>query len=202
MITVYGVPRSRAMRCLWMLEELGVPYENVPTHFATGDCKTPDYLKINPNGHIPALVDGDVTLFESLAINLYLARKYDGGLWPTSVADEGRAYQWSIWAMTEAEEPALTALLHTIFLPADQRDPKKAADGVRRFQKPLAVLDGALAGRDYLLGSTFTVADLNVASVVGWAPMAGIDLSVAPRAQAWLARCTERPAMARVQAKM
>ena len=141
MITLYGVPRSRTMRCLWMLEELGVPYENVPTHFATGDCKKPDYLKINPNGHIPALVDGDVTLFESLAINLYLARKYGGGLWPTSVADEGRAYQWSIWAMTEAEEPVLTALLHTIFLPADQRDPAKAEDGAKRFQKPLAVLD-------------------------------------------------------------
>jgi glutathione S-transferase len=203
MITLYGVPRSRTMRCLWMLEELGVPYENVPTHFATGDCKKPEYLKINPNGHIPALVDGDVTLFESLAINLYLARKYDkSGLWPSSVGDEGRAYQWSIWAMTEAEEPALTALLHTMFLPADQRDPKKAEDGAKRFQKPLGVLDGALAGREYLLGSTFTVADLNVAAVVGWAPMAGIDLSVAPNAQAWLGRCTARPAMARVQAKM
>lgn len=70
MITLYGVPRSRTMRCLWMLEELGVPYENVPTHFATGECKTPEFLTINPNGHIPALVDGDVTLFESLAINL------------------------------------------------------------------------------------------------------------------------------------
>jgi glutathione S-transferase len=202
MITLYGVPRSRTMRCLWMLEEVGVPYENVPTHFATGDVTKPEFLKINPNAHIPALVDGEVTLFESLAINLYLARKYGKALWPTTPEDEGRAYQWSIWAMTEAEEPALAALLHTIFLPADQRDPKKAADGVQRFQKPLGVLNGALAGRDYLLGSQFTVADLNVASVVGWAPMAGIDLSVAPNAQAWLMRCNERPAMARVQAKM
>lgn len=104
--------------------------------------------------------------------------------------------------MTEAEEPALTALLHTMFLPAAQRDAAKAEDAAKRFQKPLGVLDAALAGRDHLLGATFTVADLNVASVVGWAPMAGIDLSVAPNAQAWLARCSARPAMARVQATM
>ncbi len=202
MITLYGVPGSRAMRSLWMLEEIGVPYENVPTHFATGDCKKPDFLKINPNGHIPALVDGDVTLFESLAINLYLARKYGKELWPTSVADEGRTFQWSIWAMTEAEEPVLTALMHRMFLPTDQRDPAKAADAGKRFQKPLAVLEGALQDREYLLGSTFTVADLNVAAVIGWAPMGGIDLSSAPKAGAWLARCSGRPAMQRVQAKM
>ena len=91
MIKLYGVPGSRAMRSLWMLEELGVPYENIKINFATGDTRKPDYLKINPNGHIPALQDGDVTLLESLAINLYLARKFDKGLWPKTVAGEGHA---------------------------------------------------------------------------------------------------------------
>jgi len=192
------VPGSRAMRALWMLEELGVPYENVPVDFVSG-TKQADFKRLNPNGHIPVLEDGDLVLFESLAINLYLARKYDKGLWPTTVENEGRAYQWSVWAMTEAEEPVITALLHRAFFPPEQRDPRAAEAAAERFVKPLGVLDGALAGREYLLGSTFTVADLNVASVIGWAPMAKLDLSPAPNAASWLARCTSRPALVRVQ---
>lgn len=199
MIKVYGVPMSRAMRVLWALEEVGQPYELVPTHFLT-DAHSPEYLKINPNGRIPAIQDGDLVLFESLAINLYLARKYSPAGWPKSVADEGRAYQWSIWAMTELEEPVITALMHRMFLPEAQRDPKMANEAAERFEKPLAVLDGALAGKQWLAGSDFTIADLNVASVLMLAPMAGLDLSAAPNAAAWLARCTARPALAKAQA--
>jgi glutathione S-transferase len=184
-----------------MLEELGVPYELVKTQFGT-DSRQPNYLKINPNGHVPALQDGDVTLWESLAINLYLARKYDKGLWPKSLAGEGHAFKWSLWAMTEAEEPAVTALLHRTFLPADQRDPQKAADAAQRFQVPLKVLDGELTGKTYLIGNDFTVADLNVASVLSWALLGGLDLSPAANAAAWMARCTARPAYAKVMGMM
>ena len=199
MIKLYGVPRSRAMRCLWMLEELGLPYENVKTDFATGATREPVYLRINPNGHIPALDDDGVVLWESMAINLYLARKYDKGLWPRTLADEGRALQWSFWVMTEAEEPVITALLHRRVFPEAQRSAAKAADAGERFKRPLAVLDGALAGTPYLLGDVFTVADLNVASVLAWVPLAGLDLAGAPRANDWLRRCTARPALARAQ---
>ena len=200
MITLYGVPRSRAIRALWMLEELGVPYENVKTNFATGDTRTPEFLKINPNGHIPALRDGDLVLFESMAINLYLARRYDrAGLWPKTVEDEGRAFQWSLWVMTEAEEPLATALVNRFVLPEPQRDSKKIDAAAERFKTPLEVLDGALAGRSHLLGETFTVADLNVASVFSWTPLAGFDISSAPNVQAWLARCLARPAAVRAQ---
>jgi glutathione S-transferase len=200
MIKVYGVPMSRAMRVLWALEEVGAPYELIATNFVD-DAHRPEYLKINPNGRIPALQDGDVTLFESLAINLYLARKYGQAIWPKTVADEGRAYQWSIWAMTELEEPIITALMHRAFLPEAQREAKKGDEAAVRFTKPLAVLDGALAGRQYLAGTDFTIADLNVASVLSIAPMAGLDLAPAPRAAAWLARCAARPALARAQAQ-
>jgi glutathione S-transferase len=198
MIKIYGVPRSRTMRSLWMLEELGVPYESVKTNFATGDTRKPEYLRINPNGHIPALQDGDVTLFESLAINLYLARKYDKGFWPKTVDAEGRAFQWSLWAMTELEEPLLAVLLNRVFFPEAQRDAKKAESGAERFKTPLAVLEGELAKRKWLAGDDFTVADLNVASVLSWAPLAGLSLDAAPHTKAWLDRCTTRPALARV----
>ena len=201
MIKLYGVPRSRTMRPLWMLEELGVPYENVKVSFVN-ETRTPDFMRINPNGHIPVLQDGDVTLWESLAINLYLARRYDKGLWPKSIADEGRAYQWSLWAMTELEEPVITTLMHRRFLPPEQRDARKGDDAAERSKAPLRVLEGALAGRSYLLGDAFGVADLNVASVLSWAPLAGLSLDEVPSVKAWLRRCTERPAYARLVEKM
>ena len=103
-IKLYGIPQSRAARCLWMLEELGAPYENVAVHFV-GDTQKPEFLKINPNGRIPALDDDGLVLFESLAINLHLARKYGGhkSLWPESPENQSRSIQWSIWAITEVE---------------------------------------------------------------------------------------------------
>jgi glutathione S-transferase len=199
MITLYGVGRSRAMRVLWMLEELGVPFQHEQTHFAKGGSRTPEFLRINPNGHVPALRDGDVVLFESLAINLFLARKYGKGFWPATIDDEGRTYQWTVWAMTELEEPVVTTLIHRMFLPDAQRDAAKAADAASRATKPLGVLEGALADRPHLLGDAFGVADLNVASVLSWAPLAGIDLAPFPRTRAWLTRCTSRPAFTRAQ---
>src|SRR5205809_257926 len=164
MIKLYGMPRSRAMRPLWMLEELGLPYEHVKVSFVN-DTRKPEFLRINPNGHIPVLQDGDLVLWESLAINLYLARKYDKGLWPKPVEDEGRAFQWSLWSMTELEEPLLTALLHRMFYPEAQRDPKKADDAAERFKQPLGVLDGAL--RDGVSGSAETGARARVPARAG-----------------------------------
>jgi len=198
MIKLYGVPRSRALRSLWMLEELGLPYENVKITPAT-DTRTPEFLRINPNGHVPVLQEDGLTLCESMAINLYLARKYDKGLWPKTLDDEGRAYQWSVWAMTELEDPIITALRNRVLLPEEQRDAQKADDAAQRFVAPLKVLDGALAGKTHLLGDTFTVADLNVAAVIMLAPLAKFDLSGAANVQAWLGRCTSRPALARAQ---
>lgn len=199
MIRLYGVPMSRASRCLWLLEELGVPYENVPTSFA-GDAQKPDYLKLNPNGKVPTLVDDDGTVvWESLAINLYLARKHDRGLWPKTQAGEAHALQWSFWAMTEVEPCAVPIIMNRAFLPEGQRDPKAADAAEQALQKPLRVLDGALAGKDWLLEDRFTVADLNVHSVLAVATTFGrCDVSSHRHVSGWLARCGERPALRRV----
>src|SRR5437867_7244046 len=101
--------------------------------------------------------------------------------------------------MTKHKYHLITTIIHSIFYTDGKREQKKADDAAERFKQPLGVLDGALAGRDYLLGSAFTVADLNAASVLSWAPLAGLDLSRARNAQGWLGRCTARPAFARVQ---
>ncbi|MEE9281149.1 MAG: glutathione S-transferase family protein [Myxococcota bacterium] len=197
---LYGVAQSRAQRSLWMLEELGIDYEHEKTHFAT-DAKQPEYLEnINPNGKVPALVDGDLVLWESMAINLYLARKYDGGLLPKSLEDQARAVQWSFWGMTEIEPSLIEVLMNRRFLPEDQRDAAKADAAEAALAKPLAVLNEALVGEAYLLGSSFSVADLNVASVLSWALFLGVELSQVPEVQRWLGACTSRPAAERASA--
>jgi glutathione S-transferase len=200
MITLYGISASRAFRPLWMLEEIGLEYEHVQTNF-TGDNKQPDYLAINPNGHIPALVDGDTVLWESMAINLYLAEKYDGGLRPKTQEDRGRALQWSFWVMTEVEKPLLEYLFHSVILPDDQRDAAVPPAAAKQLEAPLRVLDDALEGRDQLVGDDFGVADLNVASVLAWGQLAGFDFSAIPNASRWLSACTSRPAAQAAQKK-
>jgi glutathione S-transferase len=197
---IYGVPASRAFRTLWAAEEVGANYELVPTHF-TGDTKKPDFLQINPNGRIPVLVDEDVVLFESMAINLYLAKKYGGKLYPSDVDDEARAIQWTIWGLTEVEDSLIKIFVNKVMLPEDQRDPALIASCTETLQRPLAVLDGYLAKRDYLLGSDFTVADLNLAGVLATAHVADFDLSEFGNVSRWLTTCTERPALARARAK-
>ena len=103
-----------------------------------GKAKSPEHLKIDPNGHLPALEDDGVILWESIAINLYLAEKYGkGSLWPASVEDHGRTYQWSFWAITELESHLLTLLTHRLFLPADQRDEKKVTASIDALKAPL-----------------------------------------------------------------
>ena len=193
---IYGVSQSRAARSLWAAEELGLEYEHVKTMFFT-DTRKPEFLEINPNGHVPALVDGDVVLWESMAINLYLARKYDGGLWPKSVEDEGRAFQWSFWGMTECEPPLMQVLMNRVFGPEDERDPAKADAGEEALGTPLAVLDAELSGKPYLLGEAFSIADLNVASVLSLCTFCRVDLSKWSEVSRWFADCTGRPAFAK-----
>jgi len=193
-LKVYGVPRSRAYRVLWMVNELGLDYEHVPVHFGDGSAKTAEYLAVNPNGRIPAIDDDGLKLWESMAINLYLAKKHDKGLWPKTIEDEAQALQWSFWAITEVEKPALAALLHRMFLPEDMRDPRLADEGEQQLQQPLKVLDQALAKTGYLAGASFTVADLNVASILSWARLARVDLSAFPHVKQWLAAALQRPA--------
>jgi len=193
MIQLYGISASRALRPLWMLEELGVEYEHVQTNF-TGDNKQPDYLALNPNGRVPTLVDDDTVLWESLAINLYLADKYDGGLRLETVEDRGRAAQWSFWVMLEAEKPLLEFLFNSVILPEAERDRAVADAAVLQLQAPLRVLDDALAGRDFLVGDSFSVADLNVAAVLSWSLPARLDLDDFPNLKRWLLACMSRPA--------
>ena len=198
MIKLYGAPFSRAGRAIWMLEETGQSYEIINIDPRLGETRTADMLELNANGHVPVLVDGETTIWESMAVNLYLADQYRC-LMPDTAAGRGHAYQWSFWAMTEAEPPLLDILMHSMFLPEDQRDPALVEAGLETLKGPLSVLDQALTGTPYLLGEDFSVADLNVCSVLGFAAYVQYDFSPYPAVAAWLARCNGRPAAQKMQ---
>ena len=190
-LQIYGPTQSRAARALWICHELGIDFEHVPIEMK--DLKSPQYLAINPNGKVPTMVDGDLTLFESMAINTYLAQKHNkNGLWPASAADQARVNQWSYWGMLELEKHLLTVLIDMFMTPPDKKNPKAVEDATAAIQKPLKVLDDHLKGRDYLLGSSFTLADLNVASIMSWAKLIKLDLAAYPNVAAWLSRCLGR----------
>ena len=199
MLQLYGNPASRAMRCLWMLEEIGEPYQLLEKSTRADDLQTADYLRLNPNARIPTLVDGDVVIWESMAINLYLAQKYEGPMHCSAPEVLGIAAQWSFWAMLEMEELLLDLLIHRALLPEFTRDPSHAERAELLLQKPLGVLNAALAGREFLSGGSFTVADLNVASILVWGKMARLGLSAHSEVKRWLDGCLARPAYSRVR---
>jgi glutathione S-transferase len=200
MIKLYGQLRSRASRSLWALEEIGVPYELVPIDTNKGDNDKPEFLAINPNGRIPALVDGDLTLFESMAINLYLARKYGKDLWPANEAGEAHALQWSFWGMTEVEPFLITLLVQQVFTPEDQRRPDRVEEARQALVPRLAVLNNHLSSRPFLLGSKFTIADLNLSSVFSLAELVKVDLAPYPNIKKWVETCFSRPARQKLSA--
>jgi len=195
MLKIYGVARSRAFRVLWMAQELGLDYEHVKVDFASGETRESGFLALNPNGQVPVIDDDGFILWESMAINLYLAKKYGmGGLYPSRLEDEARAWQWSFWGMTEVERPVLTAMMNRAVYPEEKRDLTAADAAEKTLAQPLKVLDGVLGRSPNLLGESFTVADLNVASILAWARPAQIDMSAVPKLAEWLKNCAERPA--------
>jgi glutathione S-transferase len=197
MVKLYGSSMSRAGRSLWALEEAGVKFDQV----TVAETRKPEYLAINPNGHVPALDDNGTMIWESMAINLYVAEKYGKPpLWPSTVEGHGACYQWSLWVVNEVETPMIEIFQHRLMLPADQRDEKIALARIETLKAPFKVLDDHLQKSEYLLGKDFTIADLNVASVISIAKYLQLDLSPTPTAQKWLQKCLERPANQRVSA--
>ncbi len=192
-LKIYGIARTRAFRALWIAKELGLDYEHDPVEIGTDGARRPEFLAINPNGRLPAIDDDGFVLFESLAITLYLAKKYSlGRLYPGTLEGEARTWQWSLWALNEVDRGVNIWSLHAVRLPPADRDAIKLAEALAVLVAPFKVLDTAVAQRPYLIGNDFTVADLNVAAVISRA--IDMDLSGSPNLGAWLRRCLERPA--------
>ncbi len=193
-LKIYGIPRSRALRPLWLAKELGIPHELVRVDMTRGEHHSPAFLAINPNGHVPAIDDDGLVLWESLATTLYLAKKHGGPLAPRDLAEDGLMTMWSFWAVTEAEGHALKILYNRALKPEAERNAAEAQASVEALRKPTAVLEAHLKDRPFLVGDRFTVADLNVASVYSYAKPAPELFEQAPRVLAWLDAALARPA--------
>lgn len=211
-LTIYGIPASRAVRPLWAATELGITFRHVALPYQGGATRTPEFLAINPNGHVPAVVDarpeGDVVLWESMACALYIARHHgpaDGAsISPATPKEDAEALRWSFWTMTETEADALTVLMHRHAMPEERRKPELADAAERRLAVPFRVIEQHLsrqqaAGMAHLAAQRFTVADLCVASVLNWARPSTRLMDAHPLTQAWLVRCMARPAYWKVR---
>jgi glutathione S-transferase len=212
MLKIYGVYRSRATRNIWLCGEMGIPFESVPVVQANRladplapdaplNTKSPAFVAINPAAAIPAIEDDGLVLAESLAINLYLARKHGGPLAPASLAEEGLMAQWTLWAATMVEPHSINILYHRVAKPLAERDPKIVDDAIAALRGPMALLDAALAKSGFVVGGRFTVADINVAEVARYAMAAPELFEAAPNVKAWLAACHARPAFKAMMAK-
>jgi glutathione S-transferase len=195
-LKLYGGAKNRGRRCYWLAKELGLEVEGVEIDLHSGQHKSPDFLKLNPNGQVPVLDDDGFILYESFAINLYLTKQYGGGstLAPRSTQEEALMIQWSLWAVNEIENLQMAILRHRMLLPEEARDPKRADEAWEKLQKPLSVLEATLTNRDYLIGNRFTVADLNVAIVLSTFSRLALELTRFPNLRAWLDTCLARPA--------
>ena len=185
---------SRAHRVLWMLKELEIPFKHIATNFLDGSTQHPDFLLINPNGRVPAIDDDGLLLFESLAINLYLAKKHRRALSPVNLIEDAVATQWTLWVATEIEKPLLLAAANSFLFQEGLRSEEEKSIAMLKLDRPWQVLEKHLTDRMYLMAERFTVADLNVAAVMDLIPPAGISLAKYPRMSGWLMRCLDRPA--------
>ena len=202
MPTLYHSPQSRSIRPRWLLEEIGVPYDIVRMSLQAGDQKKPEFLKINPNGAVPAFVDGDLTLFESAAICQYLADTYPEKQLAPPLGTAARAYyyQWIHFAMSTLEPPLLTIFLHTVMKPEAERIPQLVGPAREQLHSALAVLERALTGRTFIVGDEFSAADVMVGSTLAWAQMLGLISADTPAVAAYMGRLMGRPAFQRAGA--
>ncbi len=204
-IKLYTWPMSSGVRVHWALEELGVPFERVVLDRGKNEHRAASYLAIHPGGKVPAIVDGDAKVFESPAILVYLGEKYgvEKGLWPKAGPERAEALSWTVWAISELQSYMMQYAYHGLDSPVSYKpaDKSKATADFNHGQlaRMLDCLETRLADREWVVGASFTLADLAIASVLGFGKMLGVDFGARPKLGAWLERCASRPAMKKAQ---
>lgn len=193
MIKLYWSPRSRSFSTIWLMEETGLPYERVLTDISTGAQKAPEFLKINPMGKVPALTDGNAALGEAAAICAYIADRYPETKLAPAASDPRRAryLQWLFFSPT-CIEPAIIQIFTKIEVPTST-----AAWGSAT--QVFDVLDAALAKGPWILGETFSAADITIGAGLNFAVRLFKMVPSRPSFDAYLARCMARPAFQRAE---
>lgn len=194
-LTFYTNPMSRGRIIRWMLEEVGQPYETKILRWETGDAKAPDYLAINPMGKVPAIVHDGVVVTECAAICAYLADVFpDAGLAPPAHSKlRGPYYRWLFFGAGPIEQAIGAKAVN--FEPTPEQ---RSMLGFGSMEEVLGAVEGAIKDRAYLVGETFTAADLYLASHLSWGMNFG-TIEKRPAFEAYVARHLQRPAAQRAE---
>ncbi len=191
---VYFAPNSRAVRTVWLLEEIGLPYELERFTLGQKEMRGPEYARINPNGRVPTLVDGDITITESTAIAQYLVAKYAPGLAPGPEDPNFATYlQWLHYAEGMIMPPVNNYVVETILLPPERRNEAMAKRALKLLNKVLAAAEVHMEGREFIAGE-FNIADTVTGHAVIMSRRLGADFSVLPNLSAYANRLEARPA--------
>jgi len=196
MLKIYGQARSRAFRVLWLCKESNIPFEHVPVtiNVPNAQAKEDWYVKLNPNARVPTIDDDGFIMWESAAINLYLARKYKSPLWPATEQGEGRALQWAFFIANDFEKPMVTLFQQTVLLPPERRDTAVVKAAETDMTAKLQVLENYLGEHKYFGVDRWDLADFMVASVTFTLTALKYELAKFPRFDAWLKASMARPA--------
>ncbi len=188
-VKLIGYSPSRAMRTIWMLTELGIAYEHDPIAAKAPELKQPPYTDWNPNGRVPIVIVDGFPIWESLAINLYLDRKFPSAISLHTLEEQAQGIQWSLWVLSDVERHTFDWYSNTLGKAETERNAEVAAKAWETLQKSFDVLETALVN-GHLVGNRFTVVDLNTAAVMYralWMP-----LDHWPRLKNWLNGCWAR----------
>ena len=190
---LYEFPPTRSIRARWMLQELGIPFEAISVSLQKGEHQQPEYKKLNPAGKLPALVDGDFVLTESVAIALYLAEKAQGQAFiPKDLRERADMYRWLMFTVTELEQPLWRITRNTRLYPEAERVPGDVPIARREFEEMAAVLEEHMRGREYVVGSRVSVVDFVLAWTLDWANENEL-LGACPTLLAYMERMYARP---------
>lgn len=191
---VYFAPNSRAVRTVWLLEEIGLPYELERFKLGQKEMRGPEYTRLNPNGRVPTLVDGDTTITESTAIAQYLGAKHAPHLIPGPDAWNFATFlQWLHYAEGMIMPPVNNYVVETILLPPERRNEAMAARALKLLNRTLGAAEAHMGDREYLAGD-FTIADTITGHAVIISRRLGADFSQAPNLSAYADRLEARPA--------
>lgn len=199
-LTYYYCPKSSAERTTWALEELSVQCERVLIDFRKGETRTAEFLKLNPNGKIPVLVVEGHTIFESLAILIYLGETYgvQAELYPAPGVERAECLKWMVWATASFLDAVHRYVGNSSAdVPPEQRNEPAAAIAQKDLEGLLGILNTTLARQPCLVGERFTLADLAVCGFVPFLQFVGYDISHHEHIQSWVGRCLSRPAARR-----
>jgi len=186
---------NNCRRVLATAQQLGIELEVVEQPMT--ELKTPPYLAINPNGKVPTLVDGDLSLWESRAIMQYVASKKPSAFWPTDEKKRADIARWQFWEASHLSRGtgayAFEKLFKKMFMKQDA-DPAALAQGEKDWHACAPILNGQLEGKKWLLGDELTLADFSVGACFSYAEASGLPMNDYPHITAWLARLNELPA--------